>query len=89
VSAVWHLDELGSRTRFDVGGGIGKRGPIVGGVVQDQKIGTMHIALTDGARTDYRRAGYNYQGREVTKRRAVLESLTMLRTWLMAEGTGQ
>ena len=52
--------------------------------VEEQKPGTMHIALADGEKIEYSLSQY-YQGRSAAKRRAVLTALTLLRTYLMEE----
>lgn len=69
------------RLGADIGLGItGIAGP---SEMEGQPPGTMHIAVTDGARTAYRHYAY-YQGRDAAKRRAVTESLNLLRAFLQA-----
>jgi nicotinamide-nucleotide amidase len=69
------------RLHADIGLGItGIAGP---SEVEGQPPGTMHIAVTDGARTEYRHYAY-YQGREAAKRRAVTEALNLLRAFLQS-----
>ena len=75
-----------ARERLDADIGIGVTGIAGPQELEGQPPGTMHIALTDGLRTAYGRSGYNYQGRAVAKRRAILEALTLLRGWLLGEG---
>ncbi len=50
--------------------------------MEGQPGGTMHLALTDGTQMDYTTFRY-FQGREQSKRRIVLQALTMLRRYLM------
>ena len=50
--------------------------------MEGQPGGTMHLALTDGTSMDYTTFRY-FQGREQSKRRIVLQALTMLRRYLM------
>jgi nicotinamide-nucleotide amidase len=69
------------RLHADIGLGItGIAGP---SEVEGQPPGTMHIAVTDGARTEYRHYAY-YQGREAAKRRAVTEALNLLRAFVQS-----
>jgi nicotinamide-nucleotide amidase len=73
------------RTHADLGLGI--TGIAGGEEVEGQPPGTMHIALFDGDGIEYASHRY-YQGREAAKRRAVLQSLTLLRRYLMARAQG-
>ena len=50
--------------------------------IEGQPSGTMHLALFDGTRMEYTTFRY-FQGREQSKRRIVLQALTMLRRYLM------
>ena len=50
--------------------------------MEGQPGGTMHLALFDGTAIDYTTFRY-FQGREQSKRRIVLQALTMLRRYLM------
>ncbi|MDA0302396.1 MAG: competence/damage-inducible protein A [Chloroflexi bacterium] len=50
--------------------------------MEGQPGGTMHLALWDGTAMDYSTFRY-FQGREQSKRRIVLQALTMLRRYLM------
>ena len=72
-----------ARFRLNASLGLGVTGIAGGSEVEGQPPGTMHIALTDGARTEYSLTRY-YQGREAAKKRAVLNALTLVRTYLMA-----
>lgn len=51
-------------------------------LMEGQPGGTMHLALFDGTSMDYTTFRY-FQGREQSKRRIVLQALTMLRRYLM------
>lgn len=62
--------------------GIGITGIAGSGEVEGQPPGTMHIALSHGDEVRYALSRY-YQGREPTKRRTVLNALTLLRNYLM------
>ena len=73
-----------ARERLGADLGIGLTGIAGGADLEGQPTGTMHIAVTDGARTTYQRFTY-YQGREAAKRRAVTEALSLLRAFLMGE----
>ncbi len=66
--------------------GIGITGIAGSGEVEGHPPGTMHIALSHGDETRYTFSRY-FQGREATKRRTVLNALTLLRNYLM-ERTG-
>lgn len=72
-----------ARLRLNASLGLGITGIAGGSEVEGQPPGTMHIALTDGTRTEYSLTRY-YQGREAAKKRAVLNALTLVRTYLMA-----
>ncbi|MBM4410994.1 MAG: competence/damage-inducible protein A [Chloroflexi bacterium] len=72
-----------TRLRLNASLGLGITGIAGGNEVEGQPPGTMHIALTDGTRTEYSLTRY-YQGREAAKKRAVLNALTLVRTYLMA-----
>lgn len=72
-----------ARRRLDADLGIGLSGIAGPEVLEDQPPGTMHIAVTDGERVEYRVTQFPYQGRDATKRRAVLQALSMVREWLM------
>ena len=50
--------------------------------MEGQPGGTIHLALFDGTQMDYTTFRY-FQGREQSKRRIVLQALTMLRRYLM------
>ena len=71
-----------ARERFGADVGIGITGIAGGEEEEGQPPGTMHIALADGESVEYSHSRY-YQGREVAKRRAVLQALTLLRSYLM------
>ncbi|MEZ4552884.1 MAG: competence/damage-inducible protein A [Dehalococcoidia bacterium] len=73
-----------ARERLGANVGLGLTGIAGGAEMEGQPPGTMHIAVTDGNRTLYRQYSY-YQGREAAKRRAVTESLNLLRSFLQAE----
>src|SRR5690606_35305576 len=62
--------------------GIGITGIAGNGEVEGHPPGTMHIALAHGDNVRHAFSRY-YQGREATKRRAVLTALTLLRNYLM------
>jgi len=62
--------------------GIGITGIAGSGEVEGHPPGTMHIALSHGDETRYMFSRY-FQGREPTKRRTVLNALTLLRNYLM------
>ena len=70
-----------ARARLGADVGLGLTGIAGASEVEGQPPGTMHIAVTDGARTDYRHYAY-YQGREAAKRRAITEALNLLRAFL-------
>jgi nicotinamide-nucleotide amidase len=70
-----------ARARLGADVGLGLTGIAGASEVEGQPPGTMHIAVTDGTRTDYRHYAY-YQGREAAKRRAVTEALNLLRAFL-------
>ncbi|TAJ21780.1 MAG: nicotinamide-nucleotide amidohydrolase family protein, partial [Dehalococcoidia bacterium] len=72
-----------ARIRLDASLGLGITGIAGGTEVEGQAPGTMHIALTDGDRTEYSLTRY-YQGREAAKKRAVLNALTLVRNYLMS-----
>jgi nicotinamide mononucleotide (NMN) deamidase PncC len=72
-----------ARERLHSNIGVGITGIAGGEEVEGQPPGTMHIALDDGERVEYSLSRY-YQGRQVAKSRAVLQALTLLRTYLMA-----
>ncbi|MGE3858108.1 MAG: competence/damage-inducible protein A [Dehalococcoidia bacterium] len=74
--AIAARDRLGSDLALSVTG-IAGADPIEG-----QPGGTMHLALWDGTSMDYTTFRY-FQGREQSKRRIVLQALTMLRRYLM------
>ena len=71
-----------ARERFGADVGIGITGIAGGEEEEGQPPGTMNIALADGESVEYSHSRY-YQGREVAKRRAVLQALTLLRSYLM------
>ncbi len=73
-----------ARERLGADIGLGLTGIAGASEVEGQPPGTMHIAVTDGQRTEYRRYAY-YQGREATKRRAVTEALNLLWAFLQGE----
>jgi nicotinamide-nucleotide amidase len=72
-----------ARERLGADIGLGLTGIAGGSEIEGQPPGTMHIAVTDGTRTEYRHYAY-YQGREAAKRRAVTESLNLLRSFLQS-----
>jgi nicotinamide mononucleotide (NMN) deamidase PncC len=72
-----------ARARLGASLGLGITGIAGGSEVEGQPPGTMHIALTDGERTEYTLTRY-YQGRQAAKSRAVLNALTLVRNYLMA-----
>lgn len=76
-----------ARDRLHADLGLGITGIAGGEEVEGQPPGTMHIALFDGDGVEYANHRY-YQGREAAKRRAVLQSLTLLRRYLMARAQG-
>jgi nicotinamide-nucleotide amidase len=64
--------------------GIGITGNVTNQEIEEQAPGTMHIALDDGDAIEYQYSRY-YQGREAAKRRAVLQALSLLRQYVMAQ----
>ncbi len=72
-----------ARVRLGASLGLGITGIAGGTELEGQPPGTMHIALTDGERTEYSLTRY-YQGRDAAKKRAVLNALTLVRNYLMA-----
>jgi nicotinamide-nucleotide amidase len=74
-----------ARERLSADIGIGLTGIAGPSEVEGQPPGTMHIAVTDGSRTEHRHYAY-YQGREAAKRRAVTEALNLLRAFLQQPG---
>jgi nicotinamide-nucleotide amidase len=72
-----------ARSRLGASLGLGITGIAGGTELEGQPPGTMHIALTDGDRTEYSLTRY-YQGRDAAKKRAVLNALTLVRNYLMA-----
>ncbi|MQC47527.1 MAG: competence/damage-inducible protein A [Chloroflexi bacterium] len=62
--------------------GIGITGVAGSGEVEGHPPGTMHVALSHGDEMRYTFSRY-YQGREATKRRTVLNTLSLLRNYLM------
>ena len=77
-----------TRERLHADIGIGVTGIAGGEEVEGQPPGTMHIALSDGDRIEYSYTRY-YQGRQAAKSRAVLNALTLLRTYLMQRAEEQ
>jgi nicotinamide-nucleotide amidase len=77
-----------ARERLHSDIGIGITGIAGGEEVEGQPPGTMHIALDDGERVEYSYTRY-YQGRQAAKSRAVLNALTLLRTYLMQRADEQ
>jgi nicotinamide-nucleotide amidase len=76
------------RERLGADIGLGLTGIAGGEPMEDQPPGTMHIAVTDGARVEYAHSAV-FQGRDAAKRRAVTEALSLLRRFLLerrAEG---
>ena len=71
-----------ARERLGADIGMGITGIAGGEEEEGQPPGTMHIALDDGNGVEYSLSRY-YQGREMAKRRAVLQALTLLRRYLM------
>jgi nicotinamide-nucleotide amidase len=76
-----------ARERLGSDLGLGITGIAGGEEVEGQPPGTMHIALADASGVEYVHHRY-YQGRTAAKNRAVLQSLTMLRRYLMARAQG-
>ena len=74
-----------ARQRLHADLGLGVTGIAGAEELEGQPPGTMHIALTDGDRTDYMTYTY-YQGREAAKRRASTQALSLLRSYLMGSG---
>lgn len=72
-----------ARRALDADLGVGLSGIAGPDALEGQAPGTMHLALTDGTRTEYRVTRFPYQGREAIKRRAVLDTLSLLREWLL------
>jgi len=70
-----------ARERLGAHIGLGITGIAGGDEVEGQAPGTMHIAVTDGARTAYARTTF-YQGRLAAKQRAVTDALNLLRGFL-------
>ena len=70
------------RERLGADIGLGLTGIAGGEPMEDQPPGTMHIAVTDGARVEYAHSTV-FQGRDAAKRRAVTEALGLLRTFLL------
>ena len=62
--------------------GVGITGIAGGDEVEGQPPGTMHLALWDGDEMHYTHSRY-YQGRTVAKARAVLQTLSLLREYLI------
>jgi nicotinamide-nucleotide amidase len=62
--------------------GIGITGIAGGDELEGQPPGTMHLALWDGDEMRYSHSRY-YQGRTVAKARAVLQTMSLLREYLM------
>jgi nicotinamide-nucleotide amidase len=62
--------------------GIGLTGIAGSEEIEGQSPGTMHIALTDGERSEYQTYSY-YQGRDAAKRRATTVALDLLRRYLL------
>jgi len=73
-----------ARQRLGADLGLGLSGIAGPDPLEDQPPGTVHIALTDGDHVEYRAARLPYQGREAVKRRAVLQSLSMMREWALS-----
>ncbi len=71
-----------ARERLETDLAIGITGIVGNEEIEDQRPGTMHIALTDGEHIEYSHSQY-YQGREAAKGRAALIALTLLRRYLM------
>jgi nicotinamide-nucleotide amidase len=71
-----------ARDRLGADIGLGITGIAAADPIEDQPPGTMHIAVTDGARTEYAHSAY-YQGRLAAKQRAVTEALGLLRRFLV------
>ncbi len=76
-----------ARERLHADLGLGITGIAGGEEIEGQPPGTMHIALFDGEGIEYATHRY-YQGREAAKRRAVLQSLSLLRRYLMSRAQG-
>ena len=66
--------------------GLGLTGIAGGEEAEGQPPGTMHLALTDGARTEYETYAY-YQGRDAAKRRAVAAALDLVRRFALGKRT--
>ena len=74
-----------ARERLGADIGMGIAGIVGNEEVEGQPPGTMHIAVDDGEGVEYSHSRY-YQGREAAKRRAVLQALSQLRSYLMTRG---
>lgn len=73
-----------ARDRLDADIGIGLTGIAGGETLEGQPPGTMHIAVASADRVEYVRTQF-YQGRDASKRRAVTDALSLLRTFLMEQ----
>jgi nicotinamide-nucleotide amidase len=79
-----------ARERLHADLGVGITGIAGGDELEGQPPGTMHLALWDGEEMRYNHSRY-YQGRAVAKSRAVLQTMSLLREYLMqrAEARGE
>jgi nicotinamide-nucleotide amidase len=72
-----------TRERLSADIGLGITGIAGDDPIEDQPPGTMHIAVTDGTRTEYVHSAV-FQGRDAARQRAVTEALGLLRTFVMS-----
>ena len=72
-----------ARERLHSDLGVGITGIAGGDELEGQPPGTMHLALWDGDTMEYSHSRY-YQGRAMAKSRAALQTLTLLRDYLMS-----
>ena len=71
-----------ARERLGADLGLGLTGVAGAEPVEGSPPGTMHLALTDGERTEHETWAY-YQGREAAKRRATTVALDLVRRWAL------
>ena len=71
-----------ARERLGSDLGLGLTGVAGAEPVEGRPPGTMHLALTDGERTEHETWAY-YQGREAAKRRATTVALDLVRRWAL------
>lgn len=84
-TAEWMARAARERLHADLG--VGLTGIAGGDELEGQPPGTMHLALWDGEEMSYSHSRY-YQGRAMAKSRAVLQTMTLLREYLMARAEG-